>query len=63
MSALWRLESGNGSEGWLTTGATTMSSTIMASAKPPVKHIADHPHPRTTASFVLGCGTTGATTP
>ena len=45
MSALYFLESGNGSEGWLSTGASTTSSTIMASAKPPVKHMPTTPTP------------------
>ena len=45
MSALNFLESGNGSDGWLSTGASTMSSTIMASAKPPVKHMPTTPTP------------------
>ena len=45
MSALNFLDSGNGSEGWLSTGASTMSSTIMASAKPPVKHMPTTPTP------------------
>ena len=30
--------SGNGSDGWLMTGASTLSSTAAARAKPPVKH-------------------------
>ena len=45
MSALCLLDSGKGSDGWLSTGASTMSSTIMASAKPPVKHIPTTPTP------------------
>ena len=45
MSALNFLESGNGSDGWLSTGASTTSSTIMASAKPPVKHMPTTPTP------------------
>ncbi len=45
MSALRFLESGNGSDGWLRTGANTMSSTIIARAKPPVKHIPMTPTP------------------
>ena len=45
MSALYFLESGNGSDGWLSTGASTTSSTIMASAKPPVKHMPTTPTP------------------
>ena len=45
MSALNFLESGKGSEGWLSTGARTTSSTIMASANPPVKHIPTTPTP------------------
>ena len=45
MSALCFLESGNGSDGWLRTGARTTSSTIMASAKPPVKHMPTTPTP------------------
>ena len=39
------LREGNGSEGWLSTGARTMSSTIIARAKPPVKHIPTTPTP------------------
>ena len=34
-----------GSDGWLSTGATSLSSTIIASAKPPVKHIPTAPTP------------------
>ena len=34
-----------GSDGWLSTGATTTSSTIMPRAKPPVKHIPTAPTP------------------
>ena len=34
-----------GSDGWASTGAATESSTIMASAKPPVKHIPRAPTP------------------
>ncbi len=45
MSALRFFESGNGSDGWLSTGASTMSSTIIASAKPPVKHMPMTPMP------------------
>ena len=45
MSALYFLESGNGSEGWLSTGARTTSSTIIAKAKPPVKHMPTTPTP------------------
>ena len=45
MSALNFLESGKGSDGWLSTGASTMSSTIMARAKPPVKHMPTTPTP------------------
>ena len=45
MSALRFFESGNGSDGWLSTGASTMSSTIIASAKPPVKHMPTTPTP------------------
>ncbi len=45
MSALCRLPIGKGSDGWLRTGATTTSSTIIASAKPPVKHIPTAPTP------------------
>ena len=45
MSALCRLAIGNGCEGWLSTGASTKSSTIMASAKPPVKHMPTTPTP------------------
>src|SRR5665811_1289220 len=42
---LWLLPIGNGRDGWLSTGATTTSSTIMASANPPVKHIPTTPTP------------------
>ncbi len=45
MSALRFLESGNGSEGWLRTGASMMSSTIIANANPPVKHMPMAPTP------------------
>ena len=45
MSALYLLESGKGSDGWLRTGASTTSSTIMARAKPPVKHMPTTPTP------------------
>ena len=45
MSALNFLEIGNGRDGWLRTGASTTSSTIMASANPPVKHIPTTPTP------------------
>ena len=45
MSALYFFESGNGSDGWLSTGASTTSSTIMASANPPVKHMPTTPTP------------------
>ena len=38
-SAPRALPTANGSDGWLSTGATMRSSTIIASAKPPVKHI------------------------
>ena len=39
------LPTGNGSDGWASTGATTEVSTIIASAKPPVKHIPSAPTP------------------
>ena len=39
------LVTGKGSEGWLRTGATTTSSTIMARANPPVKHMPTAPTP------------------
>jgi len=45
MSALWRLPIGKGCDGWLSTGANMMSSTIMARAKPPVKHMPTAPTP------------------
>ena len=45
MSALCLLPIGKGSDGWLKTGARTTSSTIIASAKPPVKHIPTTPTP------------------
>ena len=45
MSALYFLERGNGSDGWLSTGARTTSSTIIANAKPPVKHMPTAPTP------------------
>ena len=35
----------NGSDGWLSTGASMRSSTIIPSAKPPVKHIPTAPIP------------------
>ena len=35
----------NGIEGWLSTGATISSSTIIASAKPPLKHMPTAPTP------------------
>jgi hypothetical protein len=35
-----------GNDGWDSTGATTLDSVIMASAKPPVKHIPIAPTPR-----------------
>ena len=38
-------DTGKGSDGWLRTGATTTLSTIMPSAKPPVKHIPTAPTP------------------
>ena len=38
-------DSGKGSEGWLSTGANMTSSTIMARAKPPVKHMPTAPTP------------------
>ena len=37
---------GNGSEGCDSTGATTAGSVIMASAKPPVKHMPTAPTPK-----------------
>ena len=36
---------GNGSDGWLSTGASMVSSTIIPSAKPPVKHMPTAPTP------------------
>ena len=45
MSALYFLVSGKGSDGWLRTGASTTSSTIMARANPPVKHMPTTPTP------------------
>ena len=36
---------GKGNEGWATTGAATDSSTIIASANPPVKHMPSAPTP------------------
>ena len=44
-SALNFFDNGKGSDGWLSTGASTMSSTIMANAKPPVKHMPTTPTP------------------
>ncbi len=44
-SALRRRETGPGSDGWLRTGATTTSSTIMARANPPVRHMPTTPTP------------------
>jgi len=38
-------DTGNGSDGWLSTGANIVSSTIMPSAKPPVRHIPTAPTP------------------
>ena len=38
-SRRWRFETGNGSDGWLRTGASTLSSTIIARANPPVMHM------------------------
>ena len=35
----------SGRDGWATTGATTAGSVIMASAKPPVKHMPTAPTP------------------
>ena len=35
----------NGSDGWLSTGASIVSSTIIPSAKPPVKHMPTAPTP------------------
>ena len=40
-----RAPTGKGSEGWLSTGATTTGSTIMPRAKPPVRHIPTAPTP------------------
>ena len=42
-------ETGNGSDGWLSTGASIVSSTIIPSAKPPVKHMPDRTDARATA--------------
>ena len=39
------MPTGNGIDGWLSTGATMMSSTIIASAKPPLKHMPTAPTP------------------
>ena len=44
-SRLRPLVTGKGSDGWLRTGATTTSSTIMARANPPVKHMPTAPTP------------------
>ncbi len=44
-SARRRRLRGKGSDGWLRTGATTASSTIMPRAKPPVKHMPTAPTP------------------
>ena len=44
-SAARALPTGNGAEGWHSTGAATESSTIIASAKPPVKHMPSAPTP------------------
>ena len=44
-SAARALPTGNGSEGCASTGAATESSTIIASAKPPVKHMPRAPTP------------------
>ena len=45
-------ETGNGSDGWLSTGASIVSSTIIPSAKPPVKHMPTAPTPGTAALLV-----------
>ena len=45
MSARRLLRSANGSDGWLSTGASTASSTIIPSANPPVKHMPTTPTP------------------
>ena len=37
---------GNGTDGWLPTGARTAGSTAEASAKPPLKHMPMTPTPR-----------------
>ena len=64
-SRLPRRPSGNGSDGWLATGARTAGSTAAASAKPPVKHMPITPDPgppsgscrcRASAPDVLGDG-------
>ena len=44
-SAMRRAPSGNGTDGWLATAASTESSTAAASAKPPVKHMPMTPTP------------------
>ena len=44
-SALCFFDSVRGSDGWLSTGASIRSSTIIASAKPPVKHMPTAPMP------------------
>ena len=41
-----------GSEGWLSTGATITSSTIIPRAKPPLKHMPTAPDARTADRFV-----------
>ena len=46
IAALWRRPIGAGRAGWLSTGASTRSSTAMARANPPVKHMPTAPTPR-----------------
>ena len=45
IAGLRRLPAGSGNEGCDSTGATTDDSAIMASAKPPVKHMPTAPTP------------------
>ena len=56
MSALHSLASVNGSDGWLSTGASTMSSTIIAEGEPSGETHADHADARAAAALVLRGG-------
>ena len=50
------LPTANGIDGWLSTGATMMSSTIIASANPPLKHMPDRARRRGRRRPGAGCG-------